>query len=49
MKALREVDFKGVAIPDHIPGMTNNHRVGTAYSIGYMKALLQMANEEVGA
>jgi len=45
MKALREVDFKGVAIPDHIPGMTNNHRVGTAYSIGYMKALLQRASQ----
>jgi mannonate dehydratase len=47
MKALREVNFKGVVIPDHIPGMTNNHRVGTAYTIGYMKALLQRANEEV--
>jgi len=46
MKALREVNFKGVVIPDHIPGMTNNHRVGTAYTIGYMKALLQRANEE---
>ncbi|MBM3239378.1 TIM barrel protein [Candidatus Poribacteria bacterium] len=48
MKALREVNFKGVVIPDHIPGMTNNHRVGTAYTIGYMKALLQRANEETG-
>jgi mannonate dehydratase len=47
MKALREVDFKGVAIPDHIPRMTDNSRVGTAYTIGYMKALLQRANEEV--
>jgi mannonate dehydratase len=46
MKALREVNFNGVVIPDHIPGMTNNHRVGTAYTIGYMKALLQRANEE---
>jgi len=48
MKALREVDFKGVAIPDHIPRMTDKHGVGTAYTIGYMKALLQRANEEVG-
>jgi mannonate dehydratase len=48
MKGLREVDFKGVVIPDHIPQMTDNHRVGTAYTIGYMKALLQRANEEVG-
>ena len=48
MKALREVNFKGVAIPDHIPGMSNDHRAGTAYSIAYMKALLQRANEDVG-
>jgi mannonate dehydratase len=47
MKALREVDFRGVAIPDHIPGMVGDHRAGTAYTIGYMKALLQRANEEV--
>ena len=47
MKALREVDFKGVAIPDHIPAMVGG-RAGMAYTIGYMKALLQRANEEVG-
>lgn len=47
MKALREVDFKGVMIADHIPNMANDYRVGTAYSIAYMKALLQRANEEV--
>jgi len=44
MKALRDVDFKGVAIPDHIPGMVGGH--GMAFSIGYMNALLQRANEE---
>ena len=40
MKALKESNFKGVAIPDHIPNMANDHRVATAYTIGYMKALL---------
>jgi mannonate dehydratase len=49
MKALREVDFDGVLIPDHIPAMADDPRVGTAYSIAYMKALLQRANEEGGA
>ncbi len=49
MKALREVNFDGVLIPDHIPLMANDHRVGTAFSMGYMKALLARANEEVGA
>lgn len=46
MKALREVDFRGVMIPDHIPRMANDQRVGTAYTIGYMKALLKRANDE---
>lgn len=48
MKALREVNFDGVLIPDHIPTMANDHRVGTAFSMGYMKALVARANEEVG-
>lgn len=48
MKALKEVDFRGVMIPDHIPRMADNHKVGTAYSIAYMKALLERANEEAG-
>lgn len=46
MRALRDVAFDGVAIADHIPLMANDHRVGTAYSIGYMKALLERANAE---
>jgi mannonate dehydratase len=48
MKAIREVDFDGVLIADHIPMMANDHRVGTAFSIGYMKALLERANAEMG-
>jgi mannonate dehydratase len=48
VRALREVDFDGVMIPDHIPLMANDRRVGTAFSIGYMKALLERANAEFG-
>ncbi len=48
MKALREVNFNGVLIPDHIPLMANDHRVGTAFTIGYIKALVARANAEVG-
>jgi mannonate dehydratase len=48
MKALREAQFSGVLIADHIPLMANDPRVGTAFSIGYIKALLERANEEVG-
>jgi mannonate dehydratase len=48
MKALREVDFDGVIIADHIPMMTNDPRVGTAFTIGYIKALVERVNAEVG-
>ena len=49
MRALREVNFNGVMIPDHIPEMIGGSRAGTAYSIAYMKALLKRANEEFAA
>jgi mannonate dehydratase len=48
MRALREVNFSGVMIPDHIPEMIGG-RAGTAYSIAYMKALRKRANEEFAA
>ena len=48
MKALREVQFDGCIIPDHIPAMLGGPRVGTAYSIAYMRALVQAANFEAG-
>ena len=48
MKALREVKFDGCIIPDHIPMMLGGHRVGVAYSIAYMRALVQAANNEFG-
>jgi mannonate dehydratase len=40
MKALQAVKFNGIVIPDHIPQMANDPRLGTAFTIGYMKALL---------
>jgi mannonate dehydratase len=48
MKALREVKFDGCIIPDHIPAMLGGQRVGMAYSIAYMRALVQAANNEFG-
>lgn len=46
MRALHEVGFRGVAIPDHIPRMADDPRLGTAYTIGYMRALLHRAQAE---
>ena len=39
METLGEVGFDGVLIPDHIPLMGNDQRLGTAYTIAYMNAL----------
>lgn len=47
MKALREVSFDGAAIADHVPGMVGGSRVQLAYSIGYMRALLERAEDEI--
>jgi mannonate dehydratase len=40
MQALHEVGFNGVMIPDHVPQINNNYQISTAYTIGYMQALL---------
>ena len=47
MKALREVEFDGCIIPDHIPAMLGGQKVGIAYSVAYMRALVQAVNSEI--
>ena len=47
MKTLREVDFRGIVIADHVPDMVGGHNAGWGYSIGYIKAFLAAANAEV--
>jgi mannonate dehydratase len=48
MKALRQVNFDGAMIADHIPRLVAGPKAGLAYSIGYMRALQERAEEEVG-
>jgi mannonate dehydratase len=52
MRALREVNFDGICIADHIPGMRapggSGNSVGLAYSIAYMRALMEEANQQQG-
>ena len=48
IRALQEVDFRGVVIADHIPAMVGGPRAGTAYSIGYMRALIERVQAEAG-
>ncbi len=47
MRALREVNFDGIVIPDHVPGGTVGYpAANNAYTIGYMKALRDRVNAE---
>ena len=43
MKALKKVDFDGVLIADHEPKMAGGPNAGMAFSIGYIKALRDLA------
>ena len=46
MRTLVAVDFRGILIADHVPQMIGDRRTGWAYSIGYIKALYDMARDE---
>ncbi len=46
MKALRKVNFEGVLIGDHFPRMVTGDLMARAYTIGYIQALIERANEE---
>jgi mannonate dehydratase len=46
MRALVDVDFRGILIADHVPTMVGDRKTGWAYSIGYIKALHDMARDE---
>lgn len=48
MRTLVEVDFRGILIADHVPQMVGDRRTGWAYSIGYIRALYDMARDERG-
>jgi mannonate dehydratase len=45
MRTLVDVDFRGILIADHVPQMVGDRRTGWAYSIGYIRALYDVARE----
>ena len=47
MRELQKVGFRGVAIPDHIPHLTQDGRAGMAYIIGQMQMLQKRAEEDL--
>jgi mannonate dehydratase len=46
MKALRTVNFDGIVILDHTPGLVSGHYAEQSYGFAYMKALMNRANAE---
>lgn len=44
IRTLKEVDFRGNLIADHVPEMVGGNRVSWAYSIGYIKAMIAAVN-----
>jgi mannonate dehydratase len=40
LKALIDVGFEGIMMPDHVPQIGGGEQIGIAYTIGYMQALL---------
>lgn len=43
VRALHESKFNGAIISDHLPGVIGGRRVAEAFSVGYMRALVQAA------
>jgi mannonate dehydratase len=43
MRTLIDVDFRGILIADHVPGMIGDRHTGWAFSLGYIRALHDMA------
>ncbi len=51
MKALGEVNFNGMVVPDHVPICENSEagpEAGEAYIFGYIRALIQAVDTEMG-
>ena len=46
MRTLLDVDFRGILIADHVPRMVGDRRTGWAFSLGYIRALHDMARDE---
>ncbi len=47
MRALRKVNFEGVLLGDHFPRMAADGPAAQVYTLGYLQALVERANEEL--
>jgi len=51
MRALGEVNFNGMVVPDHVPLCENSEagpETGEAYIFGYIRALIQAVDSDSG-
>lgn len=48
IRTIVNADFRGILIADHVPRMVGDGRTGTAFSVGYIRALHDMAVNERG-
>lgn len=48
MRTLVEIDFRGNLIADHVPEMKGGRYAGWSFSLGYIRALYDMARTEKG-
>ncbi len=48
MDVLIDIDFQGMVVPDHVPGDEHNILVNEAYTLGYLRALIQYAEHKSG-
>jgi len=46
LRALREIDYDGCIISDHLPQMVGGRYAAEAFSLGYLRALIQSVNNE---
>ncbi|MDQ2900177.1 MAG: mannonate dehydratase [Acidobacteriota bacterium] len=46
MRTLADVDYRGILIADHVPRMVGDGHTGWAFSLGYIRALHDMALDE---
>lgn len=49
MRALREVNFDGIIIGDHFPTMAGGPRVAVAYTVAWIRAMIDRANAEAAS
>ena len=46
MDVLIDIGFTGMIVPDHVPGASGNTLINEAFTLGYLRALIQYAKHK---